>query len=184
MNANPHKRTRISRICTNRHTAFVKIRKIRVLLSSKMMYICLKIKDMQIYVKVKQAGKRSWMLAKQPIQIADIGDSPTLKTLLIAIVTTQVQAFNDKILTKPVAMFLADDQIQTHVRVGKVGFGAVYRGETADLHQAIQQMLIAFEDGLYAVAVDEQIIQHLDTVLTIHPEMVVMFLKLSLLSGW
>jgi hypothetical protein len=147
------------------------------------MYVYMNIKDMQIFIKVKQAGKRSWMLAKQPIQIADIGDSPTLKTLLIAIVTAQVQAFNDKILTKPVAMFLADDQIQNQTIVGKVGFGAVYRGKTADLHQAIQQMLIAFDDGLYAVAVDDQIIQHLETVLNIHPETVVMFLKLSLLSG-
>jgi hypothetical protein len=63
---------------------------------------------MQLYIKLKQAGKRRLLIEKQAIEIEDIGTSPTLKTLISAVVSQQVAVYNDKTPENSIINFLTD----------------------------------------------------------------------------
>ncbi len=138
---------------------------------------------MQIFIKVKQAGKRRLVLEKQPIEIADIGSEPTLKTLIVAIATQQIMEYNAKIIEKPVAAFLTQPEIDYSAHVGKVRFGTIYNTEKVDLQKSLHEVLIAFVDGNYVVSVDDKIIEKLENTMEITQNSVVTFIRLTALIG-
>ena len=136
---------------------------------------------MNLYIKLKQAGKRRLILDKQAITINELSESPTLKDLIVAVVTQQVAAYNAKTVAKPMVDFLTENQIQNAANNGKVGFGTIYNEGKADLEKAIQNALYAHIDGLFAVAIDDKIVEKLDDNITIEENSVLMFIKLTLL---
>ncbi len=138
---------------------------------------------MQIYIKLKQAGKRRLVLEKQAIEIPDIGNSPTLRSFITAIVTQQVAAYNAKTLDTPIINFLTETQIEDAAAVGKVGFGAIYNDKKADVQKAIQVAIEAHIDGLFVVAVDDKIVKKLDDFIALNKKTVITFIRLSLLIG-
>jgi hypothetical protein len=138
---------------------------------------------MQIHIKLKQAGKRRLILEKQAIEIENIGKTPTLQALITAIVTQQVAAYNAKTLDEPIINFLTKNQINDAAATGKVGFGTIYNDKKADLNQAIKVAIEAHIDGLFAVAVDDKIVEKLDTIVDLNDNSVVTFLRLTLLIG-
>jgi hypothetical protein len=138
---------------------------------------------MQIYIKLKQVGKRRLILEKQAIEIENIGKTPTLQALITAVVTQQVAAYNAKTLDEPILNFLTKNQINDAAATGKVGFGAIYNDKKADLNQAIKVALEAHIDGLFAVAIDDKIVEKLDTIVDLNDNSVVTFLRLTLLIG-
>jgi hypothetical protein len=138
---------------------------------------------MQLYIKLKQAGKRRLILDKQSITIAQLDEKPTLRDLIIAVVTQQVEAYNAKTLEKPIVDFLTEHQIQNAAESGKVGFGSIYHDQKADLERAIQNAIYAHIDGLFAVAIDDKIIDKLEEKIEIKENSVLMFVKLTLLIG-
>jgi hypothetical protein len=138
---------------------------------------------MQIFVKIKQAGKRRLILEKQAIEIENIGKTPTLQALITAVVTQQVAAYNAKTLEKPLIDFLTENQISDAAATGKVGFGAIYNDKKADLDKAIKVAIEAHIDGLFAVAVDDKIVEKLDDSIVLHQNSVVSFIRLTLLIG-
>ena len=136
---------------------------------------------MNLYIKLKQAGKRRLILDKQAITINELSENPTLKDLIVAVVTQQVAAYNAKTVAKPMVDFLTENQIQNAANNGKVGFGTIYNEGKADLEKAIQNALYAHIDGLFAVAIDDKIVEKLDDNITIEENSVLMFIKLTLL---
>jgi hypothetical protein len=138
---------------------------------------------MQLYIKLKQAGKRRLLIEKQAIEIEDIGTSPTLKTLISAVVSQQVAVYNDKTPENSIINFLTDTQIEDAAATGKVGFGAIYHEQKADVQKAIKVALEAHIDGLFVVAVDDIIVEHLDDWVVLNPKAVVLFIRLTLLIG-
>jgi hypothetical protein len=138
---------------------------------------------MQIFIKLKQAGKRRLVLEKQAIEIAEMGNSPSLKTLISAVVKHQVAAYNAKTFEKPVLNFLTEMQIDDAAATGKVGFGTIYNDKKADLYKAIKVALEAHIDGLYVVAIDDKIVGKLDDFITLNQDSVVTFIRLTLLIG-
>jgi hypothetical protein len=138
---------------------------------------------MQVYIKIKQAAKRRLILEKQAIDIEDISSTPTLRTLITAVVTQQVTAYNAKTLEKPFINFLTKTQIEDSTAIGKVGFGTIYHDNKADLNKAIQVALAAFIDGLIAVAIDDKIVEKLDDFIVLKEKTVITFIRLTLLIG-
>jgi hypothetical protein len=138
---------------------------------------------MQIFVKMKQAGRRRLVLEKQALQIADIGAEPTLQELIIAIVTQQVEAYNAKELERPMVDFLTQTQIEDAAAVGKVGFGSIYHDKKANLPKAIQNAIEAHIDGLFVVAANDKVVKELSDVVVLDKNTVLTFVKLTLLAG-
>jgi hypothetical protein len=138
---------------------------------------------MQLFIKLKQAGKRRLVLEKHSIEIAEIGNSPSLKALIEAVVSQQVAAYNAKTLEQPLIHFLTDTQIEDAAATGKVGFGTIYKDRKADLTKAIQVAIDAHIDGLFVVAVDDKIVEKLDSFIVLNPDTVITFIRLTLLMG-
>jgi hypothetical protein len=144
---------------------------------------------MQIYIKLKQAGKRRLILEKQAIEIENIGKTPTLQALITAVVTQQVGMHNVEtrhalsLPDAPIINFLTKNQINDAAATGKVGFGAIYNDKKADLNEAIKVALEAHIDGLFAVAVDDKIVEKLDDFIVLNQDSVVTFIRLTLLIG-
>jgi hypothetical protein len=138
---------------------------------------------MQLFIKLKQAGKRRLVLEKQAIEIAEIGSSPSLKTLVSAVVTQQVAAYNAKTLEKPFFNFLTKTEIADAATTGKVGFGTIYKDGKADVNQAIKVAIDAHIDGLFVVAVNDIIVEELDDFVVLKDDSVITFIRLTLLIG-
>jgi hypothetical protein len=138
---------------------------------------------MQIFIKLKQAGKRRLILEKQAIEIENIGKTSTLQALITAVVTQQVAAYNAKTLEKPFINFLTETQIEDAAVTGKVGFGTIYNEQKADLEKAIKIAIEAHIDGLFVVAVDDKIIEKLDNMIALNEKTVITFIRLTLLIG-
>ncbi len=138
---------------------------------------------MQLYYNLKQLGKRRPVLERQPIELPGLLQNPTMRQLLEAVVAQQVGAYNAKTLEKPLFPFLTENQIVEGLQVGKVGFGTIYNPEKANLPSAIKAALEAFVDGLFAVAVNDTIVDGLETTLDLDENSTLTFIKLTLLKG-
>lgn len=138
---------------------------------------------MEITVKAKQAGRKHALIENKKIKIEDIGAKPSLEILLKAVVKQQVAEFNDKPAEKNLLPFLSKDEIEKSAEIGKVGFGSVYNENKADLTVAQETALQAFEDGLFAVFVNDEEIQKLGETVELNDKTVVTFIRLTFLAG-
>ena len=136
---------------------------------------------MQFYIKIKQLSKRRAILEKQLFEIQNLSEKATLRDFITAVVTQQVEAYNAKKHEQNVLPFLTSEQIEDGAAVGKVGFGAIYSEEKANVEKAIANAILAFEDGLYKIFINDNEIQNIDNEVFVNKESVVMFLRLILL---
>ncbi|WP_282116038.1 hypothetical protein [Cellulophaga baltica] len=107
----------------------------------------------------------------------------TLKELLEACVKNQVEAFNKKRLEVNVVGFLSPTDIQEQVESGKVDFGELTNKDLAVVQEAIDNVMVAFKDGLFVVFVDGDEITTLEAPLTLTDESVIAFIRMTFLVG-
>lgn len=138
---------------------------------------------MELIINVKQAGRKHALFEKQVIEIDDIGNKPTLRELITAVVKQQVITYNSKPFEKNLLPFLTDEQITAQIPAGKIGFGSIYNEQKADVVKAQETALLAFEDGMYAVFADDEELTFLSGQLDLSPETVITFIRLTFLAG-
>ena len=138
---------------------------------------------MQVTVKAKQAGRKHTLIENRGIEIDEIGANPTLSEFLKAIVKQQVSEYNSKTAEKNLLPFLSKNEIASQAESGKVGFGAIYSENKADLNEAQETALQAFSDGMFAVFADNNEIQKLDEVINLNEIKVFTFIRLTFLAG-
>jgi hypothetical protein len=138
---------------------------------------------MTITVKAKQLGRKYDLIAKNQIEIADNYLQPTVKWLICAVVKQQVALFNQKPFEKNLLPFLDSASIADEATTGKVGFGSIYNEKKMDLQAAESTALQAFEDGLFAMFIDEHECVSLHETININSETVVTFIRLTFLAG-
>jgi molybdopterin converting factor small subunit len=136
---------------------------------------------MDIYVSLKSIGKRKSFISKQKLHVPVTPDS--LRTLITEIIKLNVQQFHNKEVEKPIVSYLSDKEIEYQASIGKVGFGAIYNENKADLSEAIQTAIQAFEDGLYRVFLNSEEVEQLETPLKIKDGDEVVFIRLTMLAG-
>ncbi|WP_282164675.1 hypothetical protein [Cellulophaga baltica] len=107
----------------------------------------------------------------------------TLKELLEACVKNQVEAFNKKRLEVNVVGFLSPTEIQEQAESGKVDFGELTNKDLAAVQEAIDNVMVAFKDGLFVVFVDGDEITTLEAPLTLTDESVIAFIRMTFLVG-
>jgi hypothetical protein len=139
---------------------------------------------MKFFIKVKQIGKRRALIERRAYEVEALPDNTTLRDFLAAIVRAEVLNYNNKSIEKPIIPFLTTTAIDDQHAAGKVGFGAIYHPEKAVLEKAIATTLLAFEDGLFAVFLDDEAITTLDTpLLQLTEDSTLIFIQLALLRG-
>ena len=134
---------------------------------------------MQLTLQLKRLGKKR--VKNVPFTLTET--PKTLEDLLIACVKNQVTAFNNKRLAVNVIGFLSPSEIQDQAASGKVDFGDLANKNLANEQEAIDNVLIAFKDGLFLVFIDDEEVTDLQTPLQLTSESVVAFIRMTFLVG-
>ena len=134
---------------------------------------------MQLTLQLKRLGKKK--VKKVPFTLAETPQ--TLEDLLIACVKNQVAAFNNKRLAVNVIGFLSPSEIQDQATSGKVDFGDLANKNLANEQEAIDNVRIAFKDGLFLVFIDDEEVTQLQAPLQLTSQSVVTFIRMTFLVG-
>ena len=84
---------------------------------------------MQIFIRIKAAGKKKDVLQLTPYEIND--NISTLRELLTDIVITEVNKYNNKNNDTVLTAFISQEQIDDLSLTGKVSFGDVFNDKKA-----------------------------------------------------
>jgi hypothetical protein len=109
--------------------------------------------NMNIFVRVKAAGKRRDILEKQPHTVPADTDAP--EKLIECLVRENVRAYNAKATDAPLFHYLSRQQMEDGAHTGKIGFGNRVNENDQDEEKAVQNALQCFSDGIYRVLVNE-----------------------------
>ena len=136
---------------------------------------------MLVVAKVKQADKlraplipKEYILKKPP---------ETLRELIVALVTINVEEFNRKPTEQTLFAYLNGERLDEIAESGKVDFGGKWNDKKQDLKKAIDNALLSFEDGIYRVFIDETEMEDLDQRVELQEGSELVFIKLALLAG-
>ncbi|MCC0682130.1 hypothetical protein IC218_17910 [Clostridioides sp. ES-S-0005-03] len=136
---------------------------------------------MQIYFRVKAVGKRRPMLELTPFDLSD--NINCLKEAISEIVSKNVLEYNEKTPEKSIISFLTSEDIESQATIGKVGFGSIYNENKQSIEKATEVALQAFEDGIYKVLINEDVIEELNSPINLKDSDIFTFIRLTLLAG-
>lgn len=135
-------------------------------------------------IETKTLGSRVRPFEPWEVQFADANTSTlTLKEFLRRIVLQEVEAFQLRQEERKLERVLSAEQIHSAAKRGKVDMGGRDLEQTVNPTEAVENVLLAFRDGIFYVFIDEQQIETLDTTLTLYPHSHVLFLRLVPLVG-
>lgn len=133
----------------------------------------------KITIQLKRIGKKK--VKSIPFQL--IRNPNTLDDLIKACVESEVARYNKDRKEVELIGFLSPSEIQNQSKKGKIGFGDKNNLTLAEVNTAIDNALLAFKDGLFAVFIDDEPIEELNTKISIQEETTIAFLRLTFLSG-
>ncbi|MEK4518416.1 hypothetical protein NSS64_24250 [Paenibacillus sp. FSL H8-0122] len=136
---------------------------------------------MKLYVTVKSLGKRKAVLERKELLLAS--HPQTLRALISEIVAGQVQAMRERQEQGELIPYLTASEIAEQGDNGKVGFGTVYGETKPEVEQATAAALLAFEDGLYKVFVQEEECSALDEPLRLEEGDELTLIRFTMLAG-
>jgi ribosomal protein S9 len=115
----------------------------------------------------------------------DGGDGgKTLRDLIEEVVRHEVDAFKKRQADRQFLRALTAAEIEKSVDQGKVEMGGSdVQPQNVDVDDAIASALVAFEDGLYLVIVDEKQYKDLDEAVFLTADSRLTFVRLTMLSG-
>jgi hypothetical protein len=118
-----------------------------------------------------------------PPEIFGGGQHLTLRDLLVQIVSEEIDAFRTRQEQKRLISVLSKTQIEQGKRQGKIDMGGKDYQQDVDPQAAIDNVLQAFEDGLYYVFIDDEQQEALDQQVYLKPDSQLLFLRLVPLVG-
>jgi hypothetical protein len=108
---------------------------------------------MDIFVRVKAAGKRRDILEKQALPVPAGTDTP--EKLIEYLVRENVRAYNARQADAPLFRYLSQQDMEDGEHKGKIGFGNRMNENDQDEEKAVQNALQCFRDGIYRVLLNE-----------------------------
>jgi hypothetical protein len=136
---------------------------------------------MNIYIKLKSAGKRRPVLDNVPCTLPD--GITTLRQLLETVLRQEAEKYNSRGTEHMLVPFLSETEISDQSTAGKVGFGRLYSDKKVDLEKAVKTGLQGFEDGLFRVIINDAEVTQLDSPCRICENDVLTFIRLTFLAG-
>lgn len=133
----------------------------------------------QIALQLKRIGKKK--IKQIPIALNTVPQN--LQELIEACVRSEVIKYNEKREGEILLSFLNATEIQEQSEKGKIGFGDMANKMLAQEETAIENVLIAFKDGLFIVFIDDDELTDLETPVKLTPESTVSFIRMTFLAG-
>jgi hypothetical protein len=106
-----------------------------------------------IFIRVKAAGKRRDMLERQSRAVPDGTDRA--EKLIEYLVRENVRAYNAKTADAPFFKYLSRQELEDGEHTGKIAFGDRKNEKNQDEEAAVRNALQCFADGIYRVLVNE-----------------------------
>ncbi|HLV79635.1 MAG TPA: hypothetical protein VKT32_05110 [Chthonomonadaceae bacterium] len=125
---------------------------------------------------------RDWAIPLEP-DAGTGGERLTLRAFIARVVLEEVQAFKERQEHRRLVQALTQADIARGLMLGKVDMGGRDLLQEVDPQAAVDAALLAFEDGLYFVFVDEEQQTDLDREIFLRPDSKVTFLRLVALAG-
>ena len=135
---------------------------------------------MNVFIRVKAAGKRRDMLEKIPFALPD--GLRTVKELITWIVTENVRTYNEKPIDAPLLPYLTEAEYAFGREIGKIGFGDRKNENAQDAQKAVQNALQCFADGIYRVLINETEALPAGTIALCENDTIT-FIRLVMLAG-
>lgn len=135
-----------------------------------------------LLVEGKQLGQKKALFEGFSVPAPGMS-SQTLRSLIVHVVTQEVEAFHHRQVERRLVRALSWDKIEEGLAQGKVHSGGSNLDQKVDVEAAIQTAIEAFQDGLYLVVLDELELKDLDAAIELTEESRLTFIRLSLLAG-
>lgn len=138
-----------------------------------------------VEIETRVLGRRA-RVETRPITIDLPEGRHPMRVLIESVVRSEVAAFGKRMADRSMLQVLTEGAIATQVADGKVvpgGAGQAVGGQAVDERAAVDTAIVAHNDGLYQVVVDDKPIDSLDEVITVSPRTAVMFIRLVALRG-
>jgi hypothetical protein len=141
-----------------------------------------------VQIEAKVVGQKKpvfsdWHVPIPPNDSSGGSGGLTLRDLISAIVSDEVQAFKERQEGRRLARVLAPEQIEAGAARGKIELGVSELKQEVVEEAAIGTALQAFEDGLYFVFIDDVQQMALDQQVFVHDSSHVLFVRLVALVG-
>lgn len=133
----------------------------------------------KISIQLKRLGKKKVKIIDYVLEVAP----RTLQQLIESCVANEVRRYNEKREEVQLASFLTPKNIQEQLETGKVGFGEIENKMLAIEEKAIENALLAFQDGLYVVFINEEPIEDLLDTISIQENSSIAFIRMTFLTG-
>lgn len=143
-------------------------------------YLSFEYRFMKINIKIKAAGKRKAILEKHAYHLPEAPGS--LQDLIGMIVTHEVAAYNQKKIDAPLMPYLTTEAYHDGEYVGKIGFNDRKNEQQQTRQTAIDNALLALEDGLYRVFINDDEAT-LNQPFILPDDATVTFIRLTFLAG-
>ena len=136
---------------------------------------------MQLYIRIKAAGKRRDVLEKVPIEIP--AGTDTVQKLIEHIVLENVRAYNAQTVDNTLFQYLTQKELEAGEMLGKIGFGDRKNEKPQDEAQAVANAWECFEDGIFRMLVNETEITTNQKNITLNENDTITFIRLVMLAG-
>lgn len=119
-----------------------------------------------------------------PPEFTERGDNEiTLRELIEQVVRHEVQAFNRRQRKDSFVRALSQKQMEEGAVAGKISSGGKEHVSVADEEDALSTALVAFEDGMYFVIIDDRRYTALEDAVVVTESSTMTFVRLTLLAG-
>ena len=135
-------------------------------------------------VEAAVPGRRQAATAEHALDLDLPVDRPVpLRTVVEAVVRAEVDAFRRRAEEQRFVRVLTDRAIADGLAQGSVRSGGSEAATAVDTDRAVAAALLAHQDGLYKVIVDDEPVHDLDASVRLHPDSHLLFLRLVALAG-
>jgi hypothetical protein len=134
-------------------------------------------------VEAAVPGRKAAGTAEHPVEIALDAGTVRLRDLIDAVVRAEVAAFQRRAEEQTFVRVLTEQALTDGLAAGTVRSGARDGAAEVDVEEAVAAALLAFEDGLYEVIVDDEPADELDGTIDLAPNTRLLFLRLVPLAG-
>lgn len=137
---------------------------------------------MQLLFSIKSIGKKKAYIKDVSIDI-DISTHTTVKEFLLKVVDHQVNAYTKRKEDSSLLVYLNEDMFKQVHTTGQVKFGDHYNTTPVDEVKAKEAVLLAFEDGLIALFINEERYENINDSISLAENDSITFIRLTFLAG-
>jgi hypothetical protein len=136
-----------------------------------------------IRVEAAVPGRKRAGTAEHPVELDLTAGAMPLRTLIDAVVRAEVRSFQQRAEESTFIRVLTEKALEDGLQRGAIRSGGAEVSAAVDVDEAVATALLAHEDGLYEVLVDDEPVGDLDAVITVSPATRLLFLRLVPLAG-